>query len=298
MTEYIWPRNYSGIKLYFCWVVKISKLLIKQYDVLLCNIIPRNHQSDRHNCLIDDMNFKDPATISNVCACEQTVLELSSPFRIHIRTYTAAIGMSLYSKFYWIIVLVSLFHFYSSIMSVCSVFFYNNVMSFCSVSTIGFCQSDRIIVVIHVLCITSEFMTVVITFHCLNRERAVRTTCIRFCLEQWFWTRFLLGQWFWIRFYLERLFWVLFCLGQWFWIRFYLELWFWVLFCLGHWFWIRFCRGQRVWIRIFLGQWFWNLLSRAVTLDSILSRTVILNLLLSTTGLFFVATMCSVHPYF
>jgi len=61
MTEYIWRRNYSGIKLYFCWVVKISKLPVKQYDVLLCNVISRNHQTDSHNChncLIDDITLK------------------------------------------------------------------------------------------------------------------------------------------------------------------------------------------------------------------------------------------------
>ena len=123
----------------------------------------------------------------------------------NIRTYTAAIGTSLYSKFNWIVVRICLLHFYSSIVSVCSVS-YNNVMSFCSVSTIELCQSHCIIAVIHALCLTPEFMTVVITFHCLNRERAVRTTCIRFWLEHWFWIRFRLGQWFWIRFYLERWF--------------------------------------------------------------------------------------------
>lgn len=87
MSEYIWPRNYSGIKLYFCWVVKISKLQIKQQYVLLCNVISRKYQTDSHNCLIDDMNFTDSVTISNICAGEPTLLEPSSPFRIHILVF-------------------------------------------------------------------------------------------------------------------------------------------------------------------------------------------------------------------
>jgi len=67
--------------------MKISKLQIKQYDMLLCNVISRNHQTDSHNCLIDDMNLKDSVTISSICAGEQTLFEHSSPFRIQILVF-------------------------------------------------------------------------------------------------------------------------------------------------------------------------------------------------------------------
>lgn len=70
-------------------IIILKKKSINHTAKYTSTIQQRNHQTDSHSCLIDEVNVKVPVSIPNirVCVGEQTVFGPSLPFRIRILVF-------------------------------------------------------------------------------------------------------------------------------------------------------------------------------------------------------------------